>query len=199
MMTLNKVLTTAAMVGIASAIAFAGDAQKAPQEQKPTDSTSIPGCPGMGGKMGTGMMGKGMHGMMGSGAMGPGMMHSMPMGMGMIQPGMMMAGTPAMVEDRLGAIKTELSITDAQTDAWSAYASALKNRATVMQSTHEAMTQAMRSGTVIGRLDAHIQRMSAMLEAMKALKPATEDLYRVLNDEQKKKADTLLGAGCGMM
>ncbi len=196
MMTFNKVLTTAAMLSIASAIAFAGDAQKSPQEQKPADSSSMLGCPRMGGKMGMGMM---RNGMMGSDAMGPGMMQTMPMGMGMMRPGMMMAGTPAMLEDRLAAIKTELSITDAETDAWNAYASALKNRATVMQSTHEGMMQATRSGTAVDRLDAHIQRMSAMLEAMKALKPATEDLYRVLSDEQKKKADTLLGAGCGMM
>jgi hypothetical protein len=199
MMTLKKVLTTAAMLSIASTIAFADDARKSVQEQKPADSASMVGCPGMGGKMGMGKMGKGMHGMMGSDAMGSGMMNSMPMGMGMMRPGMMMAGTPAMVEERLAAIKAELAITDAQTDAWNAYASALKDRATAMQSMHASMTQAMQSGTAVGRLDAHIKHMSEMLAAMKALKPATEDLYRVLNDEQKKKADSLLGAGCGMM
>jgi len=37
-----------------------------------------------------------------------------------------------------------------------------------------------------------------MVDSLKALKPATEALYGVLTDEQKKKADELLGGG-GMM
>jgi len=39
----------------------------------------------------------------------------------------------------------------------------------------------------------------AKLEGLKALKAPTEGLYQVLSDEQKKKADALLGSGCGMM
>jgi hypothetical protein len=39
----------------------------------------------------------------------------------------------------------------------------------------------------------------ARLESLKALKPATEGLYNVLTDAQKKKADELLGGTCGMM
>lgn len=31
------------------------------------------------------------------------------------------------------------------------------------------------------------------------LKPATEELYKVLIDDQRKKADMLLGMGCCMM
>ena len=38
-----------------------------------------------------------------------------------------------------------------------------------------------------------------MLDSLKALKPSTQALYAVLSDEQKKKADQLLGGGCGMM
>lgn len=49
------------------------------------------------------------------------------------------------------------------------------------------------------RLDAHIQAMQGMLDSMKAMKPATEALYKVLADDQKKKADLLLGNGCCMM
>jgi hypothetical protein len=41
--------------------------------------------------------------------------------------------------------------------------------------------------------------MESMLEAMKAVKPATEELYKVLSDDQKKVADELLGLGCGAM
>jgi hypothetical protein len=183
---LNQVLIAAAMLSIASTMTLADEAQTVPQPQTPSDSATMSDCPGMSGMMGMGTkMGDGRHGMTG-------------MGMGMMRPGMMV-GTPAMVEDRLAAIKTELKITDAQTDPWAAYASAIKDQATVMQSMHESMTQAMQSGTAVSRLDAHIKHMTAMLDAMKALKPATENLYRVLNEEQKKKADTVLGAGCGMM
>jgi hypothetical protein len=201
MSTLKRRLTTAVLLGIISTSTFAEEAQKAPPPQKPADSATMPGCPGMGGMgMGT-MAGKGMHGMTGSQAMGQDMMTGMPMGMGMgmMRPGMMMAGTPAMVDERLAALKTELAITDAEAEVWNAYASAVKNRASTMQNMHASMMQAMQSGTAPDRVDVHIKHMTAMLEAMKALKPATEDLYRVLNAEQKKKADTLLGAGCGMM
>ena len=41
--------------------------------------------------------------------------------------------------------------------------------------------------------------MESMVESLKALKPSTEAVYAVLTDEQKKKADQLLGGGCGMM
>jgi hypothetical protein len=41
--------------------------------------------------------------------------------------------------------------------------------------------------------------MQGMLDSMKAIKPATEALYKVLTDEQKKKADLLLATGCCMM
>jgi hypothetical protein len=40
--------------------------------------------------------------------------------------------------------------------------------------------------------------MESMVESLEALKPATEALYAVLSDEQRKEADQLLG-GCGMM
>jgi hypothetical protein len=41
--------------------------------------------------------------------------------------------------------------------------------------------------------------MEAMVETMKAVKPATEKLYAVLSDEQKKIADELIGTDCGAM
>jgi len=41
--------------------------------------------------------------------------------------------------------------------------------------------------------------MQSRLDALKALQPATEALYKALTPEQQKKADTLLGMGGGMM
>ena len=143
--------------------------------------------------MGPGMMGP--NGMMGGGMQG--MMGGM-MGQGMMGPGMMMGFGPAM-EGQLAYLKAELAITDAQTDAWDGYVKAVKARATTMQGMHKDMMQAMHSGTALDRMEAHTQAMQSMLDSMKAIKPATEALYKVLTDEQKKKADLLLGNGCCMM
>jgi hypothetical protein len=133
--------------------------------------------------MGPGMMGPRMHGMMGQGMMGPGMM----------------IGHGPMMEGQLTYLKTELGITDAQMEAWNGYVDAVKARAATMQGMHASMMQAMQSGTALERMEAHTQAMQSMIDSMKAIKPATEALYKVLTDEQKKKADLLLGNGCCMM
>jgi hypothetical protein len=149
-------------------------------------------CPNMGGMMGGGMMGQGQGGgmmgqgqggcMMGGGMMGQGMMHSRPM-----------------MEARLAYIKADLEITDAQTNAWNAYADAVRAHYGAMASSREAMLKAMQTGKALERMDARIQAIQTKLDSLKALKPATEALYKVLTDEQKKKADQLLGGGCRMM
>jgi ASC-1-like (ASCH) protein len=59
--------------------------------------------------------------------------------------------------------------------------------------------EAMQKGSAIERIDARIKSMEAMVETMKAVKPATEKLYAVLSDEQKKIADELIGTDCGAM
>ena len=143
------------------------------------------------GTTGQGMMAWGMQGMMGPG------MHGM-MGQGMMGPGMMMGYGP-MMEGRLAYLKAELGITDAELQAWNGYASAVKARASQMQGMHSAVMQAMQSGRALDRLEVHIQAMQSMVDGLKALKPATETLYNALSDEQKKKADLLLGGGCCMM
>ena len=68
-----------------------------------------------------------------------------------------------------------------------------------MEGMHAEMMQAKESGSALERLDARIKAMETMVDSLKALKPVTEGLYAVLSDEQKKKADQLLGGGCGMM
>ena len=144
------------------------------------------GCPTLG-MMGQGMMG----GMSGWGDGGP----------GNGGPGMM--GRPprveAIVQGRLAYLKGELDITAAQTEAWNDYADAVTNRIDLMQGMRQAMVEAMQEGTAIERMDVRINNMEAMLEAMKALKPATEQLYAVLTDDQKRVADQLIGSDCGGM
>jgi hypothetical protein len=151
---------------------------------------------GMMGQAPGGMMGQGMGGcpMMG-GMMGPGMQGMMGQGMG---PGMMMGSGP-MMEGRLAYLKAELAITDAQASAWDGYVSAVRARQTAMQDVHADMIKAMQSGSALERMDARIKAMETMVDSLKALKPATETLYAVLSDEQKKEADQLLGGSCGMM
>jgi hypothetical protein len=140
------------------------------------------GCPMMG-MMGHGMMGRGGWG---EGGWGGGMMGRQPR-MG------------AMVEGRLAYLKGELDIMDAQTKAWDAYAAAVKGRVELIQGMHDNMVNTMQKGTATERMDARIAGMEAMLDSLKAMKPATDGLYAVLTDEQKKVADELIGADCGAM
>ena len=140
-----------------------------------------------------GMMGGGCPtmGMMGRGGLGEG-----GQGQGMMRRQFKMG---AMVEGRLAYLKGELDITDAQATAWEGYVSAVKARVELMKGMHESMFETMQKGTATERMDARIAGMEAMLEAMKAMKPATEALYAVLSDEQKKVADELIGTDCGAM
>jgi hypothetical protein len=148
------------------------------------------------GMMGGGCPMIGMMGMMGPGMAGPGMWGQGEWGPGMMGPGSRM-GT--VVDARLAYLKGELAITEAQTEAWNAYAEAATTRVDVMQGMRESMFSVMQEGSATERMDARIGGMEAMLEAMKALKPATENLYAALTDEQKKVADQLIGADCGAM
>ena len=169
---------------VCAALAFAMSATAL----SPSSAQSAGGPGGMMGMMGggcptMGMMGRGG---LGEGGQGQGMMRRQPK-MG------------AMVEGRLAYLKGELDITDAQATAWEGYVSAVKARVELMKGMHESMFETMQKGTATERMDARIAGMEAMLEAMKAMKPATEALYAVLSDEQKKVADELIGTDCGAM
>jgi hypothetical protein len=141
-----------------------------------------------------GMMGQRQGGMMDEdgkpdhcamGGMGKGMKHGM------------MHSVP-MMEARLAYIKADLEITDAQSAVWDAYANGMRARHGAMESVHAGMMTAKENGNVLDRMDARTKALETMADSLKALKPVTEALYAALSDEQKKKADQLLGAGCGM-
>ena len=137
--------------------------------------------------------------------MGPGMMEPGPI-MGPGGPGMMgcpMMGrdsaTASFAEGRIAFLKAELAITDAQKDAWEAYAAALKRNLESMQGMGQAMHAMADAKTPVERLDARIGMMDTRLAALKELKPALQGLYGALSAEQKKKADEVLtGMGCMM-
>jgi LTXXQ motif family protein len=141
-------------------------------------------------------------GMMGGGCAMMGMMGGGMMAGGMMSQGTMWgrhAGMGAMVDGRLAYLKDELKIADTQVEAWNGYAEAVKGRVNVMQGMRESMMGAMQKGGAVERMDARIGGMEAMLEALKAAKPATETLYSVLTADQKKVADQLIGVDCGAM
>ena len=146
-----------------------------------------------------GMAGGGcpMTGMMGQGMMGQGPMGQSPKGQGRMAGNQEMMG--AIAESRLAHLKGELKITDAQADVWKAYADAIKARADVMQGMRTSMMDAMDKGGAIERMDIRIKSMEAMVESMKAVKPATENLYAALTADQKKVAEQLIGVDCGAL
>jgi len=173
----------------AAALAFAGQTAAVAQSNDgygPGFGMMGGGCPMMG-MMGHGMMGRGF-GMMGQGwGWGQGMM------------GARQARMAAVVDGRLAYLKGELGITDAQKDAWEAYAKAVHDRVDQMQDLHRTMWETMQKGGALERMDARIKGMQAMVDAMSAVKPAIETLYGTLSDEQKKIADDMIGLDCGAM
>jgi Spy/CpxP family protein refolding chaperone len=124
--------------------------------------------------------------------MGQGMGHRM-MGHGMWA----QLDPKAMVEGRLAYVKTALGITDDQASIWNSYADASRAKQQGMQSAREAMMKTMQSGTVIDRMQSRIAMTQAALDALKAMQPSTEALYKALTPEQQKKADAMMGRGWG--
>lgn len=130
-------------------------------------------------------------------------------GMGMMRGGMMggcpmmggrMAGNMGMHADgRIAFLKAELAITDAQKDAFDAYAAAVRKNLDQMKSRHEAMMKVKGDGTAPERLDRHIGAMESRVASLKEMKEPLGKLYAALSGEQQKKADDLLmGMGCMM-
>jgi hypothetical protein len=121
--------------------------------------------------------------------------------------GMMMGDDPGMamidrVEGRIAFLRTELNITDAQTQVWNAFADALRTNARNLGAVHGAMMGQMSSGqtqTLAQRLDAQETWLTARLEGTRTLKAGFTGLYASLSDEQKATADELLAPHMGMM
>ena len=142
-----------------------------------------------------------------AGTGGPqGMMGNMPMMMDMMR---MMAGVPAgvhtidHVEGRIAFLRTELKITDAQANAWNAFADALRTNAKKLGEVRASMMSHMGAGqprapTLAERLNLQEQWLVARLEGTRALKSAFTNLDSVLSDEQKKTANELLDPHMGM-
>ena len=143
-----------------------------------------------------------------------GMMGNMPMlnimnMMGMVS---MMGGGPAgmatidRIEGRIAFLRTELKITDAQTNAWNSFADALRTNAKKLGEVRTSMMSHMGAAqqqppALTERLNLQEQWLIVRLEETRAMKPALTNLYAVLTEDQRKTANELLGLhmGLGMM
>jgi hypothetical protein len=173
---------------IAAATVLAGGLALA---QSPGHGGFGPG--GLHGQMGQGMhgqMGQGMHGQMGPGThgqMGPGM-HG--------QDGPGMHGGPGLTQvdpARIDTLKTELGITPAQEPAWTKYATAVKDAATAMKTTHESVDPATVSKLSPADRFAFVSKIREQAQKQfGAVQTAANELLATLDDTQKAKAQTTL-------
>lgn len=110
------------------------------------------------------------------------------------------------VDGRLAFLKTELTITDAQTAAWDKLAEAIRKSAASRTERMRGKWSGDEPGkTLVERLEAHEQFMSARLDELKQIKAAWSELYQGLAESQKKEADEIVlpmmgmgGPGMGM-
>jgi hypothetical protein len=166
--------------------AGAGTLQAAP----PAGQATVSGQQGMMGNMAMNMMNMmGVMSMMGGG----------PAGMATID----------RVEGRIAFLRTELKITDAQTNAWNSFADALRANAKKLGEVRTSMMSHMGAAqqqppALTERLNLQEQWLAARLEETRAMKSALSaltNLYAVLTEDQRKTANELLGLhmGLGMM
>jgi hypothetical protein len=195
MVTFRSMILAAFLLGVGP-----GFSQTTQDRASPNPQTTQPAAPPSG-MTGPGMMGGGV---MGRGMMGGGnMMSQTQMGSGGMMPmmNMMMRGGAGAehIEGRLAYIKAELKITDAQTPQWNAYADATRGNAKAMSEMRDAMMARQGTpGTLPERLAFEDKAVSAHLAALKKTAEAVNNLYGVLNDDQKKTADSIVVGPMGM-
>ena len=164
----------------------------------PQPQTQSPGSMMGGGMMGGNMMGGGssMMGMMGNRTpMMTGMMQMMGSA-GMWGSGMAGMATIDRVEGRIAFLKTELKITDAQNDAWNAFADVLRSNAKKLGELRSSMDP---QASLVDRLAWQEKWLTARAEDTRAIRTAYTDLAARLSDEQKASAEQLLAPHMGMM
>lgn len=126
------------------------------------------------------------------------MMHIMQ-SMGMMSPGMMGMGMIERVEGRIAFLRAELKITDAQTNAWNAFADALRANAQKLAAIRSAMAPTSETQQPLTeRLDAQERWLTARLEGLRSIKTTFTSLFGTFSDGQKKTASELLGPHLGL-
>ncbi len=134
--------------------------------------------------------------MQGMSEMMQGMMQMME-SMGQRPPAPAMMPGPLTAE-RLDAVKTELGITAAQEPQWNAFVDAMRAHRKAMLEMRAQMMQQGPAANWPDRIAQHERMLTAHLEAMKAIEAPARALWDVLSDDQRRKANALLGGHMGM-
>jgi hypothetical protein len=191
--TIMKVLLLATVLSLAASgnLAFAQapaaqDPHHPPQAVAPSEPAPPPAGP------------EGM--MSGMPMMGDMRMANMMRMMGMMR-GAGGAETIDRIEGRIAFLRTELKITEVQSDAWNAFADALRANARKLGEVRADMMAQPAAGhapTLVDRLDLQERWLLARLEGTRTIKSALAKLTETLSDEQKKAAGELLAPHMGM-
>ena len=106
------------------------------------------------------------------------------------------------IEGRIAFLKAELKITDAQSRQWDQFAAFMRDAAKTRAEAQAAAKAAPGGpGTpdaprerkpLLDRLGAREKGLQTMLQLAQKRKAATENLYKVLTDDQKKLAEDLM-------
>ena len=136
-----------------------------------------------------------------SGASAQGWYGPMMVGMGgMMGGGMMGRGgfDPQQTSAWLDAAKSEIGVTAAQQQAWSAYAEAVEADRAAMLAMHAQMPAMMGAANANApdRLQAHLSFMQARLASLQQVEAASQALYQVLTPDQRARANRTLWWGC---
>jgi hypothetical protein len=198
-----RLILAALLLASASSLSFAQSADhdhQHGQKDAPAAQPSTPpqGQSGMGGSSKKGMGGGGMMNNMGGKMPMMDMMQKMAM---MRQPGGGMGmATIDRVEGRIAFLRAELKITDAQNEAWNAFADALRTNAKSLGEVRSSMMAAMAAQqNLVERFSLQEKWLAARLEGTRTIKAALANLIGALSDDQKKAADELLAPHMGMM
>jgi len=123
------------------------------------------------------------------GGMMPMMEMMMQMGKGQAPP----AAPLDHVEGRIGFLKAELGITEAQASTWDQFAQDLRTSQAHLTEARQALLTSMggQSGAP-GRLEAYEHHLSMRLDSLHAARESFQRLYALLSVTQKKAADELV-------
>lgn len=99
---------------------------------------------------------------------------------------------PSRIEGRLAFLKTELKITDAQSQQWNAFADVLRQQDKARRERLEQYRATKkRDSTALERFERRQKASEARAEEMKTFLAAFRPLYEALDEQQKKTADEL--------
>ncbi|EWY40231.1 hypothetical protein N825_36540 [Skermanella stibiiresistens SB22] len=97
----------------------------------------------------------------------------------------------ARVAGMLAFAETRLKITDAQRPAWDSFATAVRNTDGVMAKRCADPASFKRPATLPERAARMEDMMTTGLEQVRQIRPALDQLYATLSDDQKKTADEM--------